>query len=89
MTHTPEMKAAHEAIRAAVVAARAAYGMDEAAVVSDILVIGAEHYFEDGDPITRIFTLTGGELPLYRILGLVDFAQAIYRHDASDEAEPA
>jgi hypothetical protein len=89
MARTPEQKAADEQLREAVLAARAAYGMEAGGVVSDILVIGAEHYFEGGDPTTSVFTLTGGELALYRILGLLDFAQAIYRHDAADGSEPA
>lgn len=88
MARTPEQRAADEQLRAAVLATREAYGMAKG-VVSDILVVGAEHYFEGDDDFTSVFALTCGPLPLYRTLGLVDFAQAIYRADAASEAESA
>lgn len=87
MASTPEQKAADEALREAVIAARDARGFGQGGVVSDVLVIGVEHFFEDGQDSTGVFTLTTAPLPLYRTLGLIDFAQALYRGDVREGPE--
>ena len=83
MTRTPDQKAADNALEEAVKRALEAYDLNRGALV-DVLVLSAQTRFdEDGGQYTTVARLTLGGMPHYRILGLLDFAQAAYRGDIS------
>jgi hypothetical protein len=71
-------------LREAVVAAlRDEFGEDDPGVLTDFIVVGAKQsYDQDGDPATSVFTLLGTQgPPLYRLVGLLDYALVRYRAD--------
>jgi hypothetical protein len=81
MARTPEQKAADDRLEDAVKAAMDAYDLTNGALV-DVLVLTAQTRFDDeGEQYTTVGRLTLGGMPHYRILGLLDFAQAAYRSD--------
>ena len=82
MPRTPEQKAADEAMREAVQRQREAYGYGDGVIV-DMVVVGSVIGFdEDGDEvITNFATHDRDNIPLYRLLGLCEYAATVYRHD--------
>lgn len=88
MARTDEQKAADEALTAAILKCREAYGADNQYLLTDYMVLTAETRFdEDGDQITaytRIYR--EGDMPWYRILGLIDVhRQLVHHHFTSDD----
>lgn len=72
---TPEDEQLHEAIRAKVAS------LESGGILTDWITIAAEQNFdEDGDGITRVATfIADGSLPMYRIIGLLEYALTRYR----------
>lgn len=88
MSRTAEQKAADDALTAAIEQVRAAYCDDEpdGAVLTDYVVVQVwQGWDADGDG----YTITAShprdqDVPLYRLLGLLEYARARYREDLGE-----
>lgn len=71
---TPEQRAATERLHEAILETQRAYGYDERFIVTDWIVLTAETRFDDeGDQISAYSRLyNNGEMPDYRVLGLLE-----------------
>ena len=73
MTRTPEQKAADEGLNEAIHACMKAEGQEDLGVVVDHMVIVATANFEGDDSLSSISFFSGGDIPYYRMLGMLDF----------------
>ncbi len=81
---TPEESAAHKRLEQAIEESRAASGVE--GLLMDWIVVAAFHVASDEDEDwTTIDHVTSHNLPNYRILGLLDTAQTVYRREALGE----
>ncbi|MFI1197712.1 hypothetical protein ACH4T9_31250 [Micromonospora sp. NPDC020750] len=81
MSRTLEQVAADDALTAAIEQALAAYSDGQAWVLTEYVVLTAQHRFaDDGDSLTAVGTLyRDGDVPLHRALGLVGYAETRMR----------
>lgn len=87
MSRTPEQVAADDALTLAIEGALQAYTDDgQAWVISEYVVITAQHRFDDdGDGLTAVGVLyRDGDVPTHRALGLLDFASTRMRQTICD-----
>jgi hypothetical protein len=85
MGRSDEQKAADEALTAAIQQVRTAYYPDEGdpGILTDYYVMSAwQGWSEEGEGFTSMMsTPRDGDLPLYRILGLLDYGLAAAEGD--------
>ncbi|MEU4570847.1 hypothetical protein [Micromonospora sp. NPDC023956] len=88
-SRTPEQIAADDALTAAIEQALAAYGDGVPSVLSEYVVITAQHRFDDdGDSLTAIGCFSrDSDVPLHRMLGLVEYASTRLRKRAAEDDE--
>lgn len=70
---TPEQKAADDGLDEAIRACMKAEGQEELGVVVDHMVIVASTNFDGEDSLSSISFFTSGDIPYYRMLGMLDF----------------
>lgn len=86
-SRTDEQQAADADLTTAIEAVNRAYFGDEARLLTDYVVVFAEQSWDDdGDQITAVgVNPRDGDLPIYRTLGLLDYAQARARQRLAED----
>lgn len=90
MARTPEQVAADDALTQAIEQVmHAYYDTDVAWVLSEYVVVTAQHRFDDsGDGVTAVGTLyRDGDVPLHRALGLVDYASTRLKKTIAEDSD--
>ncbi|NBE80326.1 hypothetical protein [Micromonospora rubida] len=87
MSRTPEQVAADDTLTAAIEQTLAAYSDGQPYVLTEYVVVTAQHSFaDDGDSLTAIGCLSrDSDVPLHRMLGLVEYASTRLRKRATDD----
>ncbi len=90
MPRTPEQVAADQALTDAITAVRAAYDPDvDTGVLTEYIVVSAWSTWDsDGDGVSTIMsTPMDGDVPLHRLLGLLDYSLARYRSAITEDTD--
>lgn len=87
-TRSPEQKSADEALTAAVETVNRAYYGEGGRLLTDYVVVFAEQSWdEDGDSVTAVgVNPRDGDLPIYKTIGLLDYALTRARQRLSEDA---
>lgn len=91
MARTEEQVAADDALTAAIEQTLRAYADDsEAWIATEYVVVTSQQRFDDdGEALTAVGTLyrDGGEVPIHRALGLIEYAATRMRKHIADDEE--
>lgn len=87
MPRTPEQVTADLALTAAIEQALAAYGDEQAYVLTEYVVVTSQQRFDDdGDSVTAVgLVYRDGDVPTHRALGLCEYAATRLRHYISQD----